>query len=1041
MTVGHITLNGQQYMLATPISNSYQRQPYNPMAAQLGQGGDYDDLQEWSAWLMRDWRVGVGQKDAEAGGFRYAELDSRFKQQLILSSWPRVTHLTERGELYSRTRAADITVDGTTIVKAACQSTNTAATTVKDVWFFVEAAVGTTITAELYDVSGGAPNTLLSTTTAVITETTPGGHWQRARFSPTVSPGGNFFIALSGSASFTLVAVNTDGSTSVYNGSTWSTYAGGAASAVDWSETDDVGAYLLCVATDEAGIWCAGDLGNGKIYRSTDNGLTWAEIKDTTETNVLCVATDRAGIWCAGTEYNGEIWRSADDGATWSSVHDDIGTAQDDSSTNIYRIATDEAGVWCATAPAGNKILRSSDDGANWADVEEGLETPRGIATDKAGIWIATNGPPGAGYLGSVYRSTDDGANFTEVTPTNMTAGYSIATDEDGVWCVGCSSGQIWRSSDDGATWTKVYEDGTSNWFSIATDGNGIWTVVNTYGGTIYRSADNGLTWALAYSSGNTLTGIATDKAGVWCAVASSGRVFRSVTSAVEFLRFYDGDGLGIATDASIIISFNGQVYAINDNDMWKWSDSGNVWTVVGAIGASGAVSAAVFDNNLYIGCGANGLVKMNTSESFSLAAGTLTSLLLSGKGYLWRAYQNDYYYSVDGTSWTGPIEVGPDDFTIRGMAGMGDAIYFSTDEALWASLFGDVVQEITRWGVPQSTNGRGMIHYAGELYIPVGKDVLRLTPGHQILNMGLNTVESLPSDKQGPVYRLASLNNWLIALIDPTQSTDQRATAWAWDGDGWHHLLSLPPGLKGRALHFQTEGQYLWVGATDSTHLYPFRIVLPNDLNNPAKDNNSTVQYQPYGWLETDWFHGGLFEIQKDFESVYVAGEEIDSGQWVKVYWYDDDSTAWEYLGQITSNRQELRWSTAGTRPNSRQLKIGLLLYTDTANATPIVNAVRVKFHPMLTDLLRWQLSIRVDDDIQLLDNTIESRTPNQIEDALETVLRSVPPVTFVDVDGTNYTVKADSGALSILRFKYENSAKEYEGVYRITLRQVVAN
>ncbi|WP_230677640.1 hypothetical protein, partial [Streptococcus pneumoniae] len=75
-------------------------------------------------------------------------------------------------------------------------------------------------------------------------------------------------------------------------------------------------------------------------------------------------------------------------------------------------------------------------------------------------------------------------------------------------------------------------------------------------------------------------------------------------------------------------------------------------------------------------------------------------------------------------------------------------------------------------------------------------------------------------------------------------------------------------------------------------------------------------------GWLETDWFFGGLYEIYKDFESVYISGDNLSSSLYAQVYWKDDDSTGWELLGTCTSPRTELRWSNYATRPASRQIK-----------------------------------------------------------------------------------------------------------------------
>ncbi len=95
---GHIKLGTsvadlREYMLTDP--NALGMQLSNQMAAKLGQGaGKYDDLQNWSAWVMDDWSAGAGTVDAEGGGFLFGNVDSRVPRQLIL---PPAMGITTRG--------------------------------------------------------------------------------------------------------------------------------------------------------------------------------------------------------------------------------------------------------------------------------------------------------------------------------------------------------------------------------------------------------------------------------------------------------------------------------------------------------------------------------------------------------------------------------------------------------------------------------------------------------------------------------------------------------------------------------------------------------------------------------------------------------------------------------------------------------------------------------------------------------------------------------------------------------------------------------
>ncbi|HRJ43832.1 MAG TPA: hypothetical protein PL105_18235, partial [Caldilineaceae bacterium] len=608
---------------------------------------------------------------------------------------------------------------------------------------------------------------------------------------------------------------------------------------------------------------------------------------------------------------------------------------------------------------------------------------------------------------------------------------------EDGVWCAGASNGKIYRSSNDGLTWAEIYDSSQESILSLAAFNDGaIWVAGTGLGGVFLQSDDGGLTWAEVYDSTEIrISAIAAG--GVLCATTdNSGKIYRS-GGYTGFQVFFDTDGIAVSADTWRIVTFNSVVYALNHGTVWEWDAVDNRWESTVSIGANSVVDAVVFNSVLYVALGANGQAKMATDETISLQGSTYASLYTVWRGLLWRAYQNDLYYTSDGTTWTGPLQVGADDHSIRGLAGLGDSVYVSTDDGLWVILPGDFIETIAPWGIPSTTNGRGMIQHQGDIYIPVGRDLLRLLPDNTLAGMGINNVDGLPADRQGRVISLVGLNNWLVAAIEPSNSISSgKATIWAWNGQGWHHLLSLPVGTTIRHMSFQRDTNYLWVACKDNNFCYPVRVLLPNDTNNPAFDSSSSIRFQPYGWLETYWLQG---EIYKDYESVFVNGEQMSNG-WAKIYWQDEDSTAWEYLGQVTDDVEELFWSSGGSRPNSRKIRLGLLLYASASNATPVVDLLRVKFRLMLTDLFRWELTLRVEDNIQLLDATLDSRTSSQIEDDIEAVLQSVPPVTFIDVDGRSYQVKAESGRMRLRRLVYSGSV-DYQANYQIGLRQVVVS
>lgn len=86
MSVGHIQLGNPGALRPYLLHNyrEYQAATVNPLAARINTSEKYGTLEDISEWVMDDWQVGAGQKDAEAGGFLYATLDTAAPNQIML---------------------------------------------------------------------------------------------------------------------------------------------------------------------------------------------------------------------------------------------------------------------------------------------------------------------------------------------------------------------------------------------------------------------------------------------------------------------------------------------------------------------------------------------------------------------------------------------------------------------------------------------------------------------------------------------------------------------------------------------------------------------------------------------------------------------------------------------------------------------------------------------------------------------------------------------------------------------------------------------
>lgn len=481
------------------------------------------------------------------------------------------------------------------------------------------------------------------------------------------------------------------------------------------------------------------------------------------------------------------------------------------------------------------------------------------------------------------------------------------------------------------------------------------------------------------------------------------------------------------------IAEFNGTVYGNTGQALHKWDATDGRWESVGATadGPNRVQGMVEFDGKLYMGKSiAGGYYTCTTGDVIASTALDARGFAVIG-GYLWRWWGNNLYYSADASTWSSAVVVGSDTETIQSVASLRGEVYAATDFALYQIAAGDAVLGVTRvqGGVVQ------MREHNGSLYIVAdgGRNVLLFDGSgmQDILRM-----EQVGDKRLGYVARLESTNNWLLALLADGQAiypTAGSAKILAWQTEGWHVLSTLPL-MDVNAFVYQYSARKLWVGGygsaallmADSTH-NPYYSTLPSSAN---------MFYMPFGWLETSWFDGDLLDVDKDWESVFIVGEFADDDYTgVDVYWRTSADDEWTLLGEITSSGGELRWTT---RPTGKRIQLGLQLWSEYNHMTPRVQAVRVKYMPMVRDRWRWQLPIGVHERQQMLDGTINVQSAAEMLEHLDTLIMQTTPVHYVDVDGTAYECKVLAASQNIQRFEYIDGAARVQWVVSVTLEQV---
>jgi uncharacterized repeat protein (TIGR01451 family) len=211
--------------------------------------------------------------------------------------------------------------------------------------------------------------------------------------------------------------------------------------------------------------------GGGGIYRSTDGGGLFAVKADglaVPSVNSLAIDPTTPTTLFAGTVFG--IYRTTDGGETWTEVRGGIPTGVTPNVNEVVVVpSSPQPVVYAATNSRG--LLKSTDGGTNWAPANTGLTTfgsqpsVRAVVFDPANT--STLYASVSSFPGGVFKSVDGGANWTQ-----SSAGLSIARDgqtftpgvlallvdpasPSTVYAATSGSG-VFKSTDGGANWAPT---------------------------------------------------------------------------------------------------------------------------------------------------------------------------------------------------------------------------------------------------------------------------------------------------------------------------------------------------------------------------------------------------------------------------------------------------------------------------------------------------------------------------------------------------------------------------------------------------------
>jgi photosystem II stability/assembly factor-like uncharacterized protein len=227
------------------------------------------------------------------------------------------------------------------------------------------------------------------------------------------------------------------------------------------------------------------------VYRSTDGGATWTKVlgKNDGKTGAASVVIDPnhpnvvyANLWASRNPpwrlrdilqiwQDGGLYKSTDGGTTWTQLKNGLPNGVGRIGLDVARSDSNRVYAWVNFAD-GCGIYRTSDAGASWTKVnsEERIcgrgDDFSGIAVDPtdANVVYVTNT--------TTYRSTDGGKTWTGIK------GAPGGDDYHAVWVDPANRNIIFLGADQGATisvnygrtWSSWYNQPTAQFYHVITD-------------------------------------------------------------------------------------------------------------------------------------------------------------------------------------------------------------------------------------------------------------------------------------------------------------------------------------------------------------------------------------------------------------------------------------------------------------------------------------------------------------------------------------------------------------------------------------------
>ena len=236
-------------------------------------------------------------------------------------------------------------------------------------------------------------------------------------------------------------------------------------------------------------------------------------------------------------------------------------------------------------------FLIVSSSNAQWVQMSNGMGTNKNVwslAANGDNIFAGTNYPYG------VYRSTNDGLNWTQTSLINHSGNVLLINGN--IIYAGTNQG-VFKSTNNGQNWTQIGLSNRSVW-ALTVHGNNIFAGTD-FGHGVYRSTNNGLTWTqTSLGDINFISSLVTIGNNIFAGDWASSSVFLTSDTGNTWTQIALG---GTPTEVVLCLAVKGNnVFAgVNNGGVFRSSNGGFNWTQT-SLTNGGVTSFAIKDNFIF---------------------------------------------------------------------------------------------------------------------------------------------------------------------------------------------------------------------------------------------------------------------------------------------------------------------------------------------------------------------------------------------------------------------------------------------------------